>query len=308
MTAPVLSPSDDAIARAVSVLKDGGLVVMPTETVYGLACDASNSEAVARLYAAKGRPSFNPLIAHIPNLELAQRIGDMPPPALDLARKGWPGPLTLVVPLADQKRVCDLARAGLESIALRIPAHPIARKLLNAFNGPLVAPSANPSGRISPTTAAHVASDMGDKVDLILDGGACEVGLESTIVSCLAEPPVVLRHGAFDASHLDLGKQSENKPLAPGGLSRHYAPHAELILNVMHPPEHAAYLGFGAMADGEARLNLSATGDLTEAAANLFAMLRTLDAEADKIAVAPIPMTGLGLAINDRLARAAKRD
>lgn len=310
MTAPILPPRPDTIERAANVLREGGLVAMPTETVYGLACDASNAQAVARLYEAKGRPSFNPLIAHVASLDMARREGVFSRTALDLADKAWPGPLTLVTPLAETHSVCDLARAGLSSIALRQPAHPVATELLAAFGAPVVAPSANPSGRISPTCAEHVAADMGHKVALIIDAGSCEIGLESTILSCLSDPPTLLRHGAFTPSGLAVAQQDESKPLAPGGLSRHYAPAAMLSLNITAPATGMAYLGFGPdkPSGPSSALNLSETGDLTEAAANLFAMLRALDRDSAHIAVAPIPMHGLGLAINDRLARATKRD
>lgn len=310
MTAPIVQPTPEAIRHAAEILQGGGLVAMPTETVYGLACDATNAKAVARLYAAKGRPGFNPLIAHIADFAMAEREGRFNATAAELAAKAWPGPLTLVLPLAETHSVCDLARAGLDSIALRQPAHPVARALLEAFGGPIVAPSANPSGKISPTRPEHVAADMPGSVDLILDGGPCQIGIESTILSCLEEAPALLRHGAFDASEFVEAVQDEEKPLAPGGLSRHYAPNATLRLNVVTPIPGDGYLGFGPT-DGPAgrvSANLSESGDLTEAAANLFSMLRQLDRTWARIAVAPIPMTGLGLAINDRLARAAKRD
>lgn len=310
MTAVILDPTDANIARAAAVLSEGGLVAMPTETVYGLACDASNPKAVAKLYAAKGRPSFNPLIAHVASLDAAKTEGRFTRTAEKLAVETWPGPLTLVTPLATTHTVCDLARAGLESIALRQPAHPVATSLLEAFGGPLVAPSANPSGRISPTCAEHVLADMGDSAEMILDGGPCRIGIESTILSCLDETPLLLRPGAIDASHYIASPETPSKPLAPGGLSRHYAPNATLRLNVAVPISGDAYLGFGPVdgPKGRVSLNLSETGDLTEAAANLFSMLRQLDRSYARIAVAPIPMKGLGLAINDRLARAAKRD
>ena len=310
MTAFILDPTDANIARAAAVLSEGGLVAMPTETVYGLACDASNPKAVAKLYAAKGRPSFNPLIAHVASLDAAKTEGRFTRTAEKLAVETWPGPLTLVTPLATTHTVCDLARAGLESIALRQPAHPVATSLLEAFGGPLVAPSANPSGRISPTCAEHVLADMGDSAEMILDGGPCRIGIESTILSCLDETPLLLRPGAIDAAHYIASPETPSKPLAPGGLSRHYAPNAKLRLNVAMPISGDAYLGFGPVdgPKGRVSLNLSETGDLTEAAANLFSMLRQLDRSYARIAVAPIPMKGLGLAINDRLARAAKRD
>ncbi|MEM9670030.1 MAG: L-threonylcarbamoyladenylate synthase [Pseudomonadota bacterium] len=305
MAAEILQPSDKAIANAVSILEDGGLVAIPTETVYGLACDAANSDAVARLYAAKGRPSFNPLIAHITDLPAAKREGTFSTTAEELAKAHWPGPLTLVVPVADAHSVCDLARAGLDSIALRSPSHPVARELLKAFSRPLVAPSANPSGKISPTRADHVLTDMGDAVDLILDGGPCKAGIESTIISCLTNPPTLLRPGSFDASAFQAGSTDEAAPSSPGQLARHYAPEARLRLNASAPETGEAYLAFG---HSTGTLNLSPSGDLIEAASNLFAMMRELDSKHDRIAVAPIPSEGIGAAINDRLARAAKRD
>ncbi len=303
----IYDPTSKNIQKAAELLRAGALVAMPTETVYGLACDAANSEAVARLYAAKDRPQFNPLIAHICDLETAKHEGVFNQGALGLAHQVWPGPLTLVTPLAPTHTVCDLARAGLSSIALRVPAHPVARALLTAFGGPLVAPSANPSGQISPTSAAHVAKDMGDKVDFILDGGACEIGLESTIISCLSDTPQILRYGAYQAPDIFFAEQDKRKPDAPGALSRHYAPKATLRLNAAYPEGKEAYLGFGP-ALIHSTLNLSEAGNLNEAAANLFHMLRRLDETWPAIAVAPIPKTGLGLAINDRLTRAATRE
>ncbi len=312
MNAPVLNPTPETIAKAADILRQGGLVAMPTETVYGLAANAANGEAVARLYAAKGRPSFNPLIAHVATLEMAQDQGLFSDKAIALAEAFWPGPLTLVTDLAQTAAVCDLARAGLPSIALRMPAHPVARDLLKTFGAPLVAPSANPSGQISPTTAEHVAADMGNKVDLILDGGACEAGVESTIIDVRGERPLLLRPGSLDPAEIEkiwpgLIRPALDPvtPQSPGQLLRHYAPRAKLRLNTDMPDEGEAYLGFGA---GEATLNLSRSSNLTEAAANLFAMLRQLDEHYDHIAVAPIPNEGLGEAINDRLTRAAKQE
>jgi L-threonylcarbamoyladenylate synthase len=310
MTAPILPPTTENVARVVEVLRHGGLVAIPTETVYGVACDAANPDAVAKLYAAKGRPSFNPLIAHVANLDMARLEGQFNAAATALAKAAWPGPLTLVTPLAETHSVCDLARAGLATVALRQPAHPVAANVLAQFGGPLVAPSANPSGRISPTCADHVASDLGKRLDLILDGGTCKIGVESTILSCLDATPKILRYGGYDASQFAADTQDETKPTAPGALSRHYAPDATLRLNVAVPISGDAYLAFGPTEGpkGRVSLNLSETGDLVEAAANLFAMLRQLDRSYARIAVAPIPMRGLGLAINDRLVRAAKRD
>lgn len=310
MSAPVLSPSNDAITRAADLLRSGGLVAMPTETVYGLAANAADAEAVARLFAAKGRPRFNPLIAHVASLEMAQAQGVFSRRALELVEAFWPGPLTLVVDISDHGTVSDLARAGLPSLALRMPNHPVAQGLLSEFGGPLVAPSANPSGKISPTRAEHVAADMGDRVDLILDGGTCESGLESTIIDARGDQPALLRPGSLDPAEIDRiwpglirPEANPDAPQSPGQLLRHYAPNAKLRLNVAAPDEGEAFLGFG---PGEATLNLSTSADLTEAAANLFGMLRELDQRHDHIAVAPIPGHGLGEAINDRLTRAAK--
>lgn len=311
MTARLLPPSPDSIVLATTALKQGGLIAIPTETVYGLAADATSDSAVAALYEAKGRPSFNPLIAHVASLEAAAAQAVLSDEALVLAAAFWPGPLTLVLPVAAHGTVCDLARAGLDTIAIRMPAHPVARDLLNAFDGPLVAPSANPSGRISPTTAAHVATDMGEQVDAILDGGPCDLGLESTIVDCTGEVPALLRTGALATEDIEAvsgalrrPESDPRAPSSPGQLLRHYAPKAALRLNAASPAEDEAYLGFG---PGDAAMNLSDSANLREAAANLFAMLRALDIRHDRIAVAPIPSTGLGEAINDRLKRAAQR-
>ena len=299
------------MTRAANILRDGGLVGLPTETVYGLAARADDAAAVAKIYAAKGRPSFNPLIAHVADIEMAQREGLFSRAALDLAAEAWPGPLTMVVDLAPTATVCDLARAGLDSIAIRIPAHPVAQDMLAEVDMPLVAPSANPSGKISPTLATHVAADMGDKIDLIVDGGACEAGVESTIVDARGGRFTLLRHGSLSPDILTkFGVQTktvsddQDAPVAPGQLLRHYAPNARLRLNADAPHAGEALLGFGPV---DAAMNLSPSGDLHEAAANLFAMLRALDAVHAQIAVSPIPQHDLGLAINDRLTRAAER-
>ncbi|MEM9572039.1 MAG: L-threonylcarbamoyladenylate synthase [Pseudomonadota bacterium] len=310
MTAETVTPSPETIARAANMLRAGKLVAMPTETVYGLAANAADAEAVARIYAAKARPQFNPLIAHVADFDMAEQEGLFSAQARALVEAFWPGPLTLVVNIAPTGTVCDLARAGLDSIALRVPAHPVAQALLSAFRAPLVAPSANPSGQISPTKADHVAQDMATKVDLILDGGSSAAGIESTIIDARGDTPALLRPGTLAADEIEsvwpgLLRPALNPdaPQSPGQLLRHYAPQAQLRLNVETPEADEAYLAFGAR-DGA--LNLSASGDLTEAAANLFAMLRTLDNQYERIAVAPIPQTGLGEAINDRLTRAAK--
>ncbi|GAB5454279.1 MAG: L-threonylcarbamoyladenylate synthase [Henriciella sp.] len=310
MNARFLPGTADGISAAATILHNGGLVAMPTETVYGLAANAADDAAVARIYSAKGRPQFNPLIAHVSSMEMALREGIFQANALKLADAFWPGPLTLVVAVAPSGSVSELARAGLESIALRMPRHPIARDLIKTFGGPIVAPSANPSGKISPTRPEHVSADMGDRVDLILDGGACAAGVESTIIDARGDRPALLRPGSMDPADIErvwpgLIRPSldPDAPQSPGQLLRHYAPNAKLRLNAKTPDTGEAYLGFGA---GEATLNLSEAADLTEAAANLFAMLRDLDARFDRIAVAPIPNNGLGEAINDRLTRAAK--
>lgn len=312
MSAPVLSISQDAVARAANALRAGGLVVLPTETVYGLAADAARADAVARLYAAKGRPAFNPLIAHVADLDMAKGFGGFNDVADALAAAFWPGPLTLVVPLIRDDAVCDLARAGLETVAVRSPRHSGAQAVLSAFGGPLVAPSANLSGRLSPTLAAHAEEDLSDAVDLILDGGPCETGVESTIVDCTGARPALLRHGAIAPDEIEAiagplrnAEHDPDAPSAPGQLLRHYAPNARLRLNAASSNPGEAFLGFGAQAS--VTLNLSQVSDLQEAAANLFAMLRELDGQYKVIAVAPIPDRGLGLAINDRLRRAAER-
>lgn len=311
MNAKIHTGTPDNIARALDLLRQGGLVAVPTETVYGLAADAANGEAVARIYAAKGRPSFNPLIAHVASAEIAMREGMFSAQASALADAFWPGPLTLVVDVAPHGTVSDLARAGLDSVALRMPAHPVALELLSSFGGPLVAPSANPSGQISPTSAAHVATDMADKVDMILDGGPCPAGIESTIIDARGDVPALLRPGSLDAAQIEAvwpglirPALNPDAPQSPGQLLRHYAPRATLRLNAESANEGEAYLGFGD--HPSATLNLSPDKRLEEAAANLFSMLRTLDADYARIAVAPIPMTGLGEAIIDRLTRAAK--
>jgi L-threonylcarbamoyladenylate synthase len=299
------------VKAAAQALRRGALVGMPTETVYGLAGDAGNPEAVARIFAAKGRPTFNPLISHVASLELAIVEGQMDERAITLAERFWPGPLTLVVPVADSARTSELARAGLGTIGLRVPNHRLALALLEEFGGPVSAPSANPSGRLSPTRAEDVVRDLGDKVELVLDGGECEKGIESSIVAALpGEPPRLLRPGAISRMRLEevvgeLAAAASETITAPGQLHSHYAPRAAVRLNAMSIREGEVLLGFGAAAQGAA-LNLSPAGDTVEAAANLYRMLRELDASAaHTIAVSPIPDTGLGEAINDRLRRAA---
>ena len=321
ITTRVAKADASAIADAARVLAAGGLLAFPTETVYGLGVDATNGHAVARLYEAKGRPSFNPLIAHVANMGAAHALARFDADAGRLAAAFWPGPLTLVLPKADACAVAELATAGLDSVAVRVPDHPVARDILAAFGKPIVAPSANRSGHVSPTTAAHVLADLRGRIDLIVDGGAAPVGVESTIVACLGEP-MLLRPGGLPREAIErvLGRPlaqtpsdvaSDDAPLAPGMLASHYAPRTRLRLDAeeAHPGE--ALLAFGPnLAAGANRatavLNLSARGDLVEAAANLFSHLRALDAaSARAIAVMPIPHEGLGEAINDRLTRAA---
>jgi L-threonylcarbamoyladenylate synthase len=302
--------SSTEINQAAAALARGELVAFPTETVYGLGADATSDAAVAAVFAAKRRPSFNPLISHVASIEQALQLGQFPPAAERLGRAFWPGPLTIVVPRAPQCPVSLLASAGLGSIALRVPAHPVALALLAAFGKPVVAPSANPSGRLSPTTAEHVRKGLGSRVAMVLDGGASAVGLESTVVSFMADRPALLRAGGLERPAIEevlgqrLAETEEGPAHAPGQLASHYAPRAALRLAAKRPGEGEAYLGFGLYSHGP--YNLSPRGDLTEAAANLFRMLHEIDAAgAEAIAVAPIPATGLGEAINDRLKRAA---
>ena len=312
-----LAADPAGIATAAATLRRGGLVAFPTETVYGLGADAGLVEAVAALYAAKGRPRFNPLIAHVTDLGAALGQGTFGRDALALARAFWPGPLTLVVPTAPGCTVSDLARAGLDSVALRVPSHPVARALIAAAGVPVAAPSANRSGRISPTTADHVHADLDGRIDAVLDGGSTEVGVESTIVSCL-EKPTLLRPGGVTREAIEavLGHRlaapaAEGSPtVAPGMLLSHYAPRAAVRLDAETLRPGEAGLDFGGRFAGQGGdvLDLSQRRDLAEAAANLFGFLRRLDEAlggTGAIAVAPIPMAGLGEAIADRLARAA---
>ena len=306
---PILSPDAAGLARAAAVMASGGLVSFPTETVYGLGANARNDRAVAGIYAAKGRPSFNPLIVHLPDQAAAEGLCIFNDDARRLAGAFWPGALTLVLPLRAEAGISKLVTAGLDTLAVRVPDHPVAQGLLRAFGGPVAAPSANPSGRVSPTTAAHVAAGLGKRIDALVDGGACGVGLESTIVSCLGRP-ALLRAGGIPAEALEacLGQKlaqpdDPDTPMSPGQLASHYAPQGQVRLNVTQPEAGEVYLGFG---PGVADLNLSPSGDLTEAASRLFDCLHQLDAMgAQRIAVAPIPDHGLGRAINDRLRRAA---
>lgn len=311
------------ITAAAKALQRGELVSFPTETVYGLGGDATNDQAVASIYEAKGRPSFNPLIVHVGSLSAAADYGDLSPEAVALARKFWPGPLTLVVPRRPKCRLSLLVSAGMDSVALRVPAHPTAQALLMLSERPLAGPSANPSGRISPTTAQHVEEGLGDKVAMILDGGPCSIGVESTVISLLDDTPSLLRPGGISVEEMEaaLGRKIEVAPqvgdvdgglhgaplLSPGRLLSHYAPDRPVRLNATSAAPGEALLAFGPNApQAKVMLNLSTTGNLKEAAANLFAMLRALDRpDVTGIAVMPVPAVGLGIAINDRLTRAA---
>jgi len=317
--AAALPSTARAVARAARLLRAGRLVAFPTETVYGLGADATDDDAVAAIFAAKGRPRFNPLIAHVPGLAAARRLAHFDAAALSLARAFWPGPLTLVLPRREDCPVSWLASAGLPSIAIRVPAHPVALELLRATGRPVVAPSANRSGRVSPTRADHVARDLGGRVALILDGGPCGVGVESTVVDPSGGAPTLLRPGGLPKAAIEAvlcRRLRRARPvtgtvarLSPGQVESHYAPRAALRLGARAPRADEAFLAFGnpPPAGFAGRwLDLSPRRDLAEAAANLFAMLRELDRRGTgRIAVAPVPRTGLGLAINDRLVRAA---
>jgi L-threonylcarbamoyladenylate synthase len=309
----ILHPDSAGLARAATLLGQGDLVAFPTETVYGLGADARSGAAVARIFAAKDRPTFNPLIVHTPDIDAAKRYviwGDL---ANRLAAAFWPGPLTLVLPLRDGHGIASLVTAGQDTLAIRVPAHPAAQQLLRIFDGPLAAPSANPSGRISPTSAAHVLAGLNGRIGAILDDGPCTVGLESTIIGLAGATPVMLRPGGLSGEQIEAvlgqpllhpsGAVHQNAALSsPGQMLSHYAPAASVRLNATCANPDEVLLGFGPVA---CDLNLSPTGDLAEAAANLFEHLHKLDAQAQPIAVSPIPNHGLGIAINDRLRRAA---
>jgi len=304
----ILCPDPAGNARAALLLQQGGLVALPTETVYGLGADARNSAAVARIYEAKGRPSFNPLIIHVADVAQARRYARWSDLAQNLAEGFWPGPLTLVLPLTSNHGLSSLVTAGLDSVAIRVPAHPTARAILERFGGPVAAPSANPSGKISATTAAHVRNGLDGRIDAIVDDGPCAVGLESTIIGLTARHPLLLRAGGVSVEAIEarLGSALDSANgadiIAPGQLASHYAPHASVRLNATKAEPDEVMLGF---ADIAGDISLSTTGNLTEAAACLFDRLHELDALRKPIAVAPIPNHGLGRAINDRLRRAA---
>ena len=305
----ILPPTSDGIAKAAALLRQGLLVAFPTETVYGLGGDARSDLAVARIYEAKGRPRFNPLIAHVSDMDMARRLAVFDDRAEALAARFWPGPLTLVLPLREDAGLSPYVTAELPTVAIRLPAHPVARALIATFGGPLAAPSANPSGRVSPTRAAHVMDGLAGRIAAVIDGGACAVGVESTILG-LFEATELLRPGGVAVEEIEaltgplaLGGHGP-RPNAPGQLASHYAPASPVRLEASDRRPGEVRLGFG---PGEADLSLSPSGDLVEAAANLFHLLREADrlAQGRPIAVAPIPETGLGRAINDRLRRAA---
>lgn len=309
----LLEPTDESISEAGRLVRDGWLVAFPTETVYGLGGDATNDRAVAAIFEAKGRPSFNPLIIHVAEPLQAYGLVDVDLRARSLMNRFWPGPLTLVLPRHKRSPVSLLASAGLDTIAVRIPDHPVARALIEASGRPLAAPSANRSGAVSPTTAAHVEDSLSGRIAMILDGGPCRVGVESTVLDLSGERPVLLRPGGIAPERLEeaLGcalirpEADPDSPKSPGMLESHYAPGLPVRLGACSPRPGEALLAFGP-APEDAALNLSQSGDLEEAAANLFAMLRALDCpDLSGIAVMPIPDHGLGLAINDRLRRAA---
>jgi L-threonylcarbamoyladenylate synthase len=313
----IVPATPDTIAQAGALIAAGKLVAFPTETVFGLGADATQGKAVAAIFAAKGRPAINPLIVHVPDVARAEEHAVFDARAEELATRFWPGPLTMVLKRRPDSSISELVSAGLDSIAIRVPAHPVARALLAAAGRPIAAPSANRSGRISSTTAIHVAEELGERVDLILASGKSQLGLESTIVDLTGPQAMLLRPGAVTIEEIEeaigpvtVGEGDPDRPSAPGQLRRHYAPATKLRLNAAMADPGEALLAFGpnpfAARHAVKVLNLSDTGDLNEAAANLFSMLRTLDGGGYRsIAVMTIPRTGLGIAINDRLARAA---
>jgi L-threonylcarbamoyladenylate synthase len=338
MSTAILSPDRDSLARAGQALREGRLVAMPTETVYGLAASAQDGEAVARIFEAKGRPQFNPLIVHGADQTQIENLVDMESRARQIAKAFWPGPLTLILPKRGDTPVAELASAGLATLAVRVPGHEAARALIRAAGMPLAAPSANASGQLSPTTPEHVQQSLGEKVDMIIAGGAADIGLESTVLDLTGETPVILRPGAVtaddlapllgDVAYAGDGDSDSNPgivsntgaPRSPGQTLQHYAPHTPLRLDAVDVAEDEALLAFGstrfmALRDGghagdlpdTAFRNLSDSGDLLEAAANLFRHLHALDRSGRaQIAVMPVPETGIGRAINDRLRRAAQ--
>lgn len=312
MTADIKKISAESIAQAVGLLRSGSVVAFPTETVYGLGADAENDQAVAGIFEVKGRPQFNPLIAHIADISWADGFAEMTPAARLLAERFWPGPVTLVMRRKSDCPVSYLVSAGLDTVAVRMPVHPAALKMIAAFGHSVAAPSANISGTVSPTTAQHVAQGLGERIPLILDDGPCVVGVESTVLDVREKQPVLLRAGGLAVEEIEeaagmavlFPEKDPELPRSPGQLLSHYAPSLPVRLNASEPREGEAFLAFGPAENAD--MNLSPSGDVREAAANLFAFMRALDAESYKgIAVMPVPMTGLGRAINDRLKRAA---
>lgn len=309
-----LSTDQADLEKGAALVSQGRLVAFPTETVYGLGADASNGEAVAAIFEAKGRPQFNPLIVHVANLEAAKVFGGFDEVSEKLARAFWPGPFTLVLPRTSDCPASPLVSAGLATIALRVPKSRVAQRLLQLSGCAIAAPSANLSGSVSPTTAAHVLADLGGRIDAVIDGGACTVGLESTVVGFQDGEPVLLRHGGISREEIEaiVGPvalfSDPDRPSSPGQLLSHYAPDAPLRLEALERRDNEALLAFGpGVREDDMTINLSPAGDLREAASNLFAFLRILDTmESGAIAVMPIPETGLGVAINDRLCRAAE--
>ncbi|MDG1437990.1 MAG: L-threonylcarbamoyladenylate synthase [Emcibacteraceae bacterium] len=307
-------PDLRTIESAVGFLRLGKIVSFPTETVYGLGADATNSTAIAKIFAAKNRPTFNPLIVHLSDPSLAEHYVKMNQTALALAFAFWPGPFTMVLPLKENSPISDLITAGLDTVAIRVPANKVAHKLLENFGGPIAAPSANKSGHISPTTAHHVDSEFSNELEMIIDGGPCHKGIESTIAQVIDDHVIILRPGSVTAEDIRISTnikvitniEPTDNPVAPGQLKSHYAPNTKMRLNADEPKDGEAYLAFGETLPHDNMLNLSTSGNIEEAAANLFSMMRALDdLNLNTISVAPIPMSGLGLAINDRLTRAA---
>lgn len=320
MTALMLQATADGLIQAADLLKQGELVAFPTETVYGLGGLASSDTAIAKIYSAKNRPNFNPLIAHVHSLDEAKKLALFSSTALELAEHFWPGPLTMILPRTTTCPASLLASAGLDTIAIRIPAHPVARQLLEIVGEAVCAPSANLSGQVSPTTPIHVAQGLSNRIAAIVASGKCDIGVESTIIDLTADKPTILRFGGVTPDDLDLllgpnhyqtikHAVNDQTPSAPGQLTSHYAPSIPVKLNQLSAPENEVLLGFGPVlksAQTSGFMNLSEKGDLNEAAANLFSMLRELDQpQYSAISVMPIPEVGIGLAINDRLKRAA---
>lgn len=307
----IIEPSQKAINKAIDILSQGELIGLPTETVYGLAGDACNPNAIAKIFTLKNRPQFNPLISHVTGLDMARKFGVFDTVAQKLAMAFWPGPLTIVVPRTENCMVCDLACAGLETIAIRAPNHEAALKIIETFKKPIAAPSANISGHISPVSAQHVLEEFGETIECIINGGECQIGLESTVISVIDNKVTILRHGAISSDDIEritckmpdiANLHDENSPKSPGMSLRHYSPRAPLYMNCEKKDQGEILIGFGALMGD---YNLSLDSNLTEAAANLYKMLRLADAQNPKaIRVAPIPQYSIGIAINDRLSRA----